>query len=148
MGRRSLALIFVGGMVLVGCGGASQCAGPWSGSNLPSSVCSVSCTSSTTSSDVMVQIAQTAPRSGGFIAHVKQTQPVATDMTFTSVSAAWSGDFFNFIDTSSQLPLKFHLLTRGAGAADLNNVEIYTNDSDLTGGPVNVGALNCTMQGN
>jgi hypothetical protein len=147
------ASILFGSALLVGCGPTggtlhATCAGAWSGSNVPASVCAVYCLSNTPSSDVAVQIVQTAEQSAAFIAHVKQTRPTATDMTFNSVSAIWSGHFFNFVDSSSQLPLQFHLLTRGAPPPDLDNVEVFTNGSNETGGPVNVNGLICNIQGN
>jgi hypothetical protein len=159
------ALVLVATLLgTIGCGGGGSpggvtatkdmalpttaCAKPWSGSNDPHSVCKVDCSSNAASSDVTVHIVQTAVGSAAFVAHVQQTRPAAADLTFAAVSASWSGHFFNFADTTSQLPLKFHLLTRGGGANDLDNVEVYTNDSDLTGGPVNVGALICTVGGN
>ena len=106
------------------------------------------CSSNDPASDVTVHIAQTGIRSGAFLAHVQQTRPRAADIRFTAVTASWSGHFFNFDDVSSQLPLKFHLLTRGAVTGDLDNVEVYTNDADLSGGPVNVNALVCSIGGN
>jgi hypothetical protein len=125
-----------------------SCSNPWSGDNDPRSVCSVDCNSNDATSDVTAHIVQAAIGAGSFVAHVKQTRPVSADITFTAVTALWSGHFFNFEDTSSQLPLKFHLLTRGGGAGDIDNIQIYTNDNDPSGGPVNAGSLVCALRGN
>jgi hypothetical protein len=61
------------------------------------------------------------------------------------VDAGSSGHFFNFGDVTSNPPLEFHLLTRGL-PDDNDNLEVYTDDNTLRGGPVEVYSLNCTLR--
>jgi hypothetical protein len=111
----------------------------------PSLICAVDCTSAASDSDASVHVDPTAAHAVTFAARVRQSKPSAVDDAFPAVTASWSGHFYNLDDGTSLAPLKFHLLvgrTPGEG-----NVEIYTDDNTLTGGPVNVGTLNCELRG-
>jgi hypothetical protein len=77
------------------------------------------------------------------------SSPAASSRCRISSTQVRMWPFLQLDDTSSQLPLKFHLLTRGAGVPyDLDNIEVYTNRNHLSGGPVSVNALTCVLAGN
>jgi hypothetical protein len=130
------------GLILSSCGGGIHCAqsGRYQ-DNDPLSVCTVDCNSAQADSDAVAHIEQTGPNA--FAAGVTQTRPAAANRRFTLVTAGWSGHFFNFQDATSGLPLKFHMLTRGSPTE--GNLELYTDDNTLGGGPVGVQSLNCTI---
>jgi hypothetical protein len=111
-------------------------------------VCFVHCASTASDTDVYVDISQTAHASGTFIAHVVQSQPSAVDMTFTDVTASWSGHFFNFQDvtTYASLPLYFHTLA--SGPSSIANIEVYVDPNTYLGGPVHSSVVSCTTLGN
>ena len=110
----------------------------------PRSVCFTFCTSADPSSDATAAIGQTGPASATFIANVTQSTPSAVDMTFTVVTASWSGDFFNFYDTTMTSSAdSFHELSRGQPMD--GNLEVYVTPSAEDSGPVYASALNCVL---
>jgi hypothetical protein len=121
---------------------APRCSGTYTPSDA-STVCAVRCTSTNPNSDVAVALDQTAAGSALFTVRVIQHVPTATDDTFDDATASWSGDFFNFAGSNSSS--QFHLL---AADGQVANVEVYSDANTMSGGPVNVSSLDCTIVGN
>lgn len=110
----------------------------------PRSICHVCCESNSSRSDAYTELAQTGVASGRFVAVVAQTRPYGGTSSFTAVEVSRVGEYFSFDDRTSNLPLSYHLFTRGR--EDDGNVQVYFQVP--MDGPVSAAPLNCKIARN
>jgi hypothetical protein len=119
------------------------------GSSDPRSVRVVRCASATAASNARVKIVQTGFESGEFRAIVVQTRPRWVVRMFDRTCALGSGHFFNFADSADMNTDLFHVRTRGGGAEDGDNLQVYRDRGHHSAQiDLRVGELSCSIERN